>query len=148
MDLVTPGAWQTTDATADPWAEHRPDPVGCDEDQGLVAEDGGFEVDTGLCAYASLRQPSLIGVQAGESLDLVVYHNLLWSEETDAEAHLVVALGDEVLVEEHIPIPAEAEVAQYDLVAAQDHVEGEDVWFHLHNHGANTWIFVHLQEAR
>ena len=48
-------------------------------------------------------------------------------------------IGDEVLFEQHPEIPGEAELWDHEKELDLDHEAGDQVLFHLHNHGTNSW---------
>lgn len=146
FDLVDPYAWVALGAEDDPFASHRPETVEC-EPEALSVDLGLFEVDTGACDYLSASQPSLAAVAAGDRLGVLMYHDSLtfW---TEAEAHVALALGDDVVWEASIAIPASSEVYSVELEAPADAPAGTPVTFHLHNHGSNTWNLGHFRVTR
>lgn len=106
---------------------------------GYGVEDSYFEVDTGLCEYATFSQPLLHDVAEGDDIELVFWYLDLWSEDELAEAHILIAIGESSLVDERIPIPSDADVRPVTLPAPRAMEAGEPVYFHLHNHGYNSW---------
>ena len=141
--LITENDWSELPAEDDPFPSHRPDPVQCDPD-GWHPEDGVLEIETNLCNYASLTQPSLASVEAGDTLDLLVYHSALAAPEP-AEAHISILLGADVIWEANIPIPSISEIYSSTLTAPSAAPAGTPVVIHLHNHGGNAWKVAHLK---
>lgn len=134
--MVRTDAWILTDAGDDPFPD-RPDTVDCSE-LGLQVEGAAFEVSTVDCPYATLRQPLLVDVPAGTEIEIVLWHLDLWAEEA-AMGHIAVGHDDGVLYEAQVEIPAGAEVYPITASAEWDMVAGEWMYFHVHNHGYNSW---------
>ena len=146
LDLTDPHLWTQLSAEEDPFGDHRPVEVSCDEEDGLTVESGLLEIDTTFCNYASLVQPSLTTVDLGEVLEVLVYHGSLTSSE-EAEAHVALMLGEQVVWEQQIGIPSGSGVYSVEVDAALSAPAGTSVVFHLHNHGANSWNLGHFRRA-
>lgn len=143
--LLDAEAWTSVPARADPLAAHRPQPVIC----GIAPwrpEGGGIEVDTQGCNYVSVRQPLLVHVARGDLLRLTAWWDRLASE-SPAAGHIAVLIGDEIVWEEHVAIPGEADIRDLEFESPVDAEPGTPVVFHLHNHGYNTWRLQSLQVA-
>ncbi len=147
LDLVDPELWTQLDADEDPFADHRPDEVICDEDEGLTVETGLFEVDTTFCNYASVAQPTLADVAVDDEIQVLVYHGALSSSD-EGEAHVALMLGDQLVWEQLIAIPSGSGVYSTDVGAAFEAPVGTRAVFHLHNHGNNTWNLGHFRRER
>jgi len=146
VDLVVPEDWVESSAEADPFLDHRPAEVDCDP-SGFHPEDGIFEIETELCAYASLVQGSRSDIAPGDTLSLLVFHSALAAPEP-ATAHAAIVLDGRVLWEEEIPIPAATEIYATEVTAARAVPQGSPIVFHVHNHGANSWKLGHLRRLR
>jgi len=146
-DLTLPEDWAALPEASDPFPDHRPESVDCDE-AGWHEEDGVLEVETNLCNYASLVQLSQADVLPGDGIELLVYHSALSSVDEPAEAHFAVLLDGTVLWEETIPIPSASEIYTPDLQATAAVVQGTPIVVHLHNHGGNAWKLGHLRRVR
>jgi hypothetical protein len=109
----------------------------------LLATEPVFSVDTGGCRYLTARQPTLRAVAAGETLVLRVWHFALNAGES-AMAHVAVRVGDAVLLDTTVAIPSAGGLLRVEQVAPDPVPEGTAVYFHLHNHGDNSWSFVEL----
>jgi hypothetical protein len=110
-------------------------------------EDGALDVQTGFCAYLAISQPSLASVAVGEQLDIVLWHANLG--EGDGEpAHVAVLLGETVVWEALVEMPADAAVFHETLASPVALAEGEAVGLHLHNHGFNAWTLLSLEVTR
>lgn len=149
IPLARVDAWTyVADVDADVFGAERPAGIECDTVEGLglenVGVDPAFEIKTGVCNYATVQQPSLGAVAAGDTLDVRVWHWELLNEEV-AQGHMAIALDGEVIWERFIDIPASANLIEEELVAERDYPEGVDVQFHVHNHGINSYDFLGLQ---
>ena len=146
VPLIVAAAWAPTDAAADPLPEHRPAVVDCPA-AAWGEELGGIEVDTTLCNYLSVEQPLRAPVRQGETLQMLAWHQSLTAP-VAATAHLALLIEGVLLWERTLSLPAEAAAYDERFPAAADHPAGARVTFHVHNHGANTYNFNHLQVLR
>jgi hypothetical protein len=144
--LIAATDWTGQDASADTLAAHRPDDVECPAGS-WYEEDGALEVETGYCNYLSLVQPSRAAVRSGDRLRLVLWHGDLAFEEP-ATAHVAISLGGELVWEEQVNIPVEAEIFDARVPMNFDAPAGTPVEFHLHNHGYNSWTLLRLEVER
>jgi hypothetical protein len=144
--LVDVDAWAVQATAADSLAEHRPDDLQC-PDNSWYNEDGALEVETGYCNYLSLAQPSLVSVEAGDTLHLVLWHGDLVFEQP-ATAHVAVSIDGKLVWENGVNIPAEANLFDARISLPFDAPAGSKVEYHLHNHGYNTWTLLQLEVER
>lgn len=149
LPLVTGEAWQPASAADDPLGHERPASVECP----LAAwgpELGGLEIQTGTCNYFFATQPSLAAIEAGDAIDVVVFHDRL-DAALPAEGHVAILLGDgsagEVLWESHVEIPTDANVLEARIVSERAWPAGATVGLHLHNHGYNAWTVLSVELA-
>jgi hypothetical protein len=133
------------DAAADPFGAERPAGATCDEQMGLVLEEftRAFEVKTDLCNYATVQQPSLADIRAGDTIEARMFHFELASDEA-AQGHLALAVDGEVVWETFVDIPSDADSVNADIVAERDWPAGTPLHFHVHNHGVNSYNLVSL----
>ena len=101
-------------------------------------EPQGLEVSTATCNYGMFSQPALVDIAAGARLTASVYHFDLVAEEP-ATAHVALLIDEQVVWEQDIAIPGKANAFMIDLPAPKAWPKGTPVYFHLHNHGQNTW---------
>ena len=99
-----------------------------------------FEVETNNCDYVTVVQPSLVDVEVGDELNFRLWHNSLVGAE--GESHIAVRLGGQIVWDVLIPIPGEAELVMETLESEVDAPAGSEAYFHLHNHGSNTYNFI------
>ncbi len=141
VSVIDHDAWTQLETVEDPLADHRPAMVECGI-AGWYVENDALEVDTNLCNYLAVGQPSLAVISKGRRVRLGFYHFDLRAPE-EAIAHLAVLVHGEVLWEQEIAIPGDAMVYELEFESPMDAAVGDAVVFHLHNHGQNTWA---LQE--
>lgn len=99
-----------------------------------------FEVETNNCDYVTVSQTTLAAVEEGDELTFRLWHNALVG--ADGESHVAVWLGGQVVWDVRIPIPGEAELVMQTLFSEVDAPAGSVAFFHLHNHGSNTYNFI------
>jgi hypothetical protein len=138
VSLVDPMAWAPVPAPYDPLAGHRPADVQCPPG-GWLFEPQGFEVNTLQCNYAMFSAPSQVAVLPGRRVVATLYHFDLVASEP-ASAHVALLLGAEILWEKDIAIPGKANAFSIDVVSDTTVPPGTPLYFHLHNHGQNTWV--------
>ena len=145
QSLIDHEAWQEVAIEDDPLSEHRPELVTC-PGAAWGIEDATLEVDTGLCNYLSLSQPSLGQVHSGEPISLVAWHAQLWDAEA-AEAHIAVLFDGTMAWQTTVPIPSDPGVFDLEFAAPVDLAVDAPIQLHLHNHGSNTWNFLELSQT-
>jgi hypothetical protein len=140
--LIDHEQWQILEAAADPLADHRPDLIECGL-AGWYLETSKLEVDTNFCNYLGVAQPSLVAVEQGQTVQVIFYHFDLVAPEP-ALAHVAIWLDGQVLWEQEIAIPGDANVFVEEFASPITAELGSQVVFHLHNHGQNTWVLQDL----
>jgi hypothetical protein len=130
-------------AEDDPLASHRPAEVQCPEGA-YFSEDGALEVQTGYCNYAALSAPLPSELHPGDELRIVLLHDLLVFDEA-AQGHVALLVGDEVVWEKVVAIPAEATVFDERVTVSKAAAAGTPWMLHLHNHGYNAWKLLELE---
>jgi len=146
ISLVDVDAWNEQDADQDSLADHRPSALECPSNS-WYNEDGALEAETGYCNYLSLSQPSLAAVKAGDSLHVVLWHGDLVFE-APAVAHVAVTVDGNIVWEDSVDIPAEAEIYDLRIPIGFEAPAGSKVEYHLHNHGFNSWTLLALEVER
>lgn len=140
VSLVDMEAWVVGDEDDDPFADEQPERIECPTATWGI-EWGRLEVQTGACNYFHVVQPSLARIDAGDSIEIVAFHDRLDAAEPSS-GHLALWVDDEVIWERTVPIPAEATVIEERVTADEDWPAGAMVGLHLHNHGYNAWTVV------
>ena len=142
--LVDHGLWQLVqDPAADPFAERgRPTVHSCESGSYFEAIPGWFELELARCRdrYASVHQPSLNQVQAGDTIEFTFAHLLLRPVTLDTtEAYVALAINQTVVWERVIPIQVAARTYEEQFTLPMDAPAGSDVVFHIDNHGENSY---------
>jgi hypothetical protein len=101
-------------------------------------ESGGLEISTIDCNSATLVQPLERDLAVGSQLSVLVWWATLASD-APARAELELRIGETTLWTLGVDIPGEADVADPIIVIDREFLSGAPVYFHLHNHGYNTW---------
>lgn len=145
LPLVSSTRWQVLGPEADPF-DDRPALVQCDAASyapELLAAEPVFGVDTGGCSYITVSQPSLAAAAEGTAFRARIWHFALEAQEP-ATAHVSVRAGDLTLVDRRVPIPGPGALILVEGLLTAPIAAGTPIYFHLHNHGANSWAFVEL----
>ncbi|MDB4974017.1 MAG: hypothetical protein JWN48_2358, partial [Myxococcaceae bacterium] len=80
---------------------------------------------------------------AGETLKVRLWHFELSAPEP-ATAHVAVLVDGLAILDETVPIPAAGGLLIKELRVPRPIPAGAPVYFHLHNHGANSWALVEV----
>jgi len=143
--LIEPDSWELLSADEDPFPDRLPDancPDGTHMPE-LLSGEPVFSVDTGLCSYLTARQPALRDVAKGETLVARVWHFALDANES-VEAHVALRIADTTLLDQTVPIPSAGGLIAVEVTANSAFAAGTPIFFHLHNHGNNSWSLVEL----
>ncbi|MCC6622901.1 MAG: hypothetical protein IT385_16700 [Deltaproteobacteria bacterium] len=146
FELVHASLWEVVGAADDPWAALRPSDLACPADAAQAEDFAGrltWGVDTTSCGHSTARQPLLEDACAGETLFVWVWREALTGPE-GATSTLAVQLGDERVIERVTPIPAPPELLAITATFGGDHQAGEPIWFHVRNHGANSYQVIEV----
>lgn len=136
--LAAPDAWQVVAPADDPWPGGTDMPA-CPERAGRV-EEGFFEIDLKQCPWVTARATSLSSVPEGHPIGFLVFHGaLVADDETDAEATLALVVGTEIAWEQHVPIPSPDDFYEVEVPNPVRLREGDPMFFHVHNHGTNSY---------
>lgn len=148
FDLVDPDLWRPIPLPSDPVPPARE--VRCDP-RGFGAEQLGpayvFSVDTGDCDHLTVRQVTRAAIYAGDTVRLALWHFELTAP-APATGVAQVNLDGALVFDEQVPIPRPAALRESSYVATASVPAGAPVWFHVHNHGANSWSLVELTTER
>lgn len=144
VSLVDHDDWVAVDPADDPF-DDRPDTIDCVATAWgyeFIGEDA-LEVRTNTCDYLTVAQPSLAGGSAGDEMHIRLWHHQLTNFEA-AESHIAVSVGGELMWEVRHAIPGDSGMDAPYFDSPIDFEVGDEVLFHLHNHGSNTWNFIEL----
>ncbi len=137
IPLVDVTLWRLVPDAEDPFLAQRPVGLVCDE-TGIVTEAGTLEIRTELCDWPTLEQPLLVDVAAADTLEVIFFFGPLIAPEPGA-ALVEMRLGGQVLWQKTFAIPSTGGFVIQNITPPRAFTAGEQVLFHLHNHGANTW---------
>lgn len=122
---------------------HRPESVDCNDLTGWYVEDGVLEVNTAECDYLALVEPAAAPAHAGEILKTRLSFFDLTAPEASS-AHIALMVETDIIWEQIIPIPTNAQVLELAVELDRNIQEGDLMGIHLHNHGQNTWNLTPL----
>jgi len=106
-----------------------------------------LEVDTGACNWVTLSAPARYAVDVGQLVRLRVSHYDL-DAAAPTTAELRVRFGDCDAWSKSIEIPSPASVDEEELASPCALAEGAAAFFHVHNHGQNTYQLQALEVLR
>lgn len=151
VQLVAHVDWEVAPLDEDPFAAYAPAVTeACPVDARLIEDFSGtlsYSVRTSDCSYTTVRQPSLVDVCAGDTLYVWLWHFALTAPE-GATAHLAVQIGGDLVWEQAVPIPSESGLFTDRVPLAADYPAGTPVYFHVRNHGANSYNLLELSLDR
>lgn len=105
-----------------------------------------FDVWTQQCAWVTVWQASMVELGRRDRLHITLFHDLM-SGPSDVDAHLGLALGEEIVWQETVPIPSDAAFVLADLELKQRFEAGTPVLFHVDNHGSNSYHLIEVGVA-
>ena len=146
VDLVRGEAWSLAPPSDDPYQERRGEREVCRASD-FGEEYSGVEISTVYCDYMTVTQPLLTDISAGDRLEVIVWHSPLLSDAPSSGA-LAITLGAAELWSTPLTIPADARSWTLTLSAPIDLVAGDPVYFHVRNHGANTYTLLSIRLGR
>ncbi len=146
--LVDNDVWVQVPPSEDPWAclVHEATDVCEPGEFGPYPEADGvwFDVETVACNWFTGRQTTLADVPAGALVIVRIWHFQITYGEGDFT--LALAIGDQArpLWDVARPVPSTA-----GLIYERFHVPyaipaGTPIWYHLSNHGANSWGLIEI----
>ncbi|MCB9734063.1 MAG: hypothetical protein H6745_15810 [Deltaproteobacteria bacterium] len=151
VQLVAHEDWEVAPLEADPFAEFAPAVTQeCPVDARLLEDFSGtlsYSVRTLDCGYTTVEQPSLVDTCAGDTLYVWIWHFALTAPE-NATAHLAVQIGDDRVWEKAIPIPSDSGLFTDRVPLTKDYPAGTPVYFHVRNHGSNSYNLLELSLER
>lgn len=145
LNLVLPELWTLLDASTDPF-DDRPAVVDClaaSVAPEILSAERVLGVETAFCNYLTAVQPTVREIAPGEIIKVRLWHFELSAPEP-AEAHAVLAIDGVEVLNERIPIPQPGGLIVKQARAERAVPTGAPVFFHLHNHGGNSWALVEV----
>jgi len=145
--LVNLVDWSATESDRDPFLEFWSDQTRCTEsDHGSETLAGveAYSLDTGTCNWLTIEQSSLSTVRVGDRVHAKVWHFALSAPEPSF-ARIGLATAEGILVQVLEPIPQPGGLIELDFLAQKSIAEGTPIYFHISNHGANSWHLLEIQ---
>ncbi len=135
--LLAHDDWAYLPPEADPFYDHPADAEPCPS-VAYVAENGFIELETDYCAVATFSQETRADLVAGSRVRFVAWNLDLWAPEP-YEALRFLQFGETQVWAVTTPVPGNEDVTEVVLDITEDFPAGTPVWFHLENHGINSW---------
>lgn len=144
--LTHNAAWVLESSVTDPYPL-REGGVRCDDSAVVVEEiDQGLWLDivTDSCDHASLQQTTLDELGPGDVLLVWIWHYAMEHEGGEFHAQVSIGAPGQVAWETQLPVPAVSGLIYDEVVVSDGWPAGSPIWFHLSNHGANTWSLIEV----
>lgn len=135
--LVARGEWSAVARDEDPFItdlDAAPECAG----PGFRIEERWLEIDTAECNWVTLTAPTHFAIQRGERLRVSVSHFDL-NAPAVAEGVAELTFGECTAWSKLVSIPSAAAVYTETFASPCEVAARGHVYFHLHNHGQNTW---------
>ena len=145
--LVNVFGWSVVELEHDPFYELWSNNVRYRENEHgveLLADVWVYSVQTGNCNWLTVQQPSRNLVRAGDLVRAEIWHFALTAPEA-ASAWVGLASADGILVKIREPIPQAARLIELEFTAQRDITEDTPIYFHVSNHGANSWHLLNIE---
>ena len=145
-ELVDNRYWVQVSGADDPWdGTKQAEADVCTElelDVEELADDIWYDITTKVCGYVTVHQTLQYDVPKGATLTLRIWHFKMSSWE--GTFHLAYQIGFDPSPEWEMKkeVPSESGLIYEQWPASRDFKAGEDVYFHLSNHGENTWSLI------
>ena len=144
--LVDHHRWTAVPEARSPFSVD-PEQTLCESDDNVRYEELGgeatFAVKTVGCDYATVSQPSLSLVKAGENIAIRVWNFSLTSPH-GGTASLAIHFGTHVVWHTELPIPSPGGLHPLNWVAPTDIPKDTPIIFHVSNHGQNEYNFIEM----
>jgi hypothetical protein len=143
--LLVPWRWSPVEAAEDPF-DDRPPLVSCATSavmEETLGEEEALGVDTSGCNYLTAMQPTEREVAANELITVRVWHFALTAPEP-AEAHVALVVDGIQVLDERVAIPQPGGLIKKQTRVSRAIPAGATAYFHLHNHGENSWALVEV----
>ncbi|MCB9638110.1 MAG: hypothetical protein H6727_04285 [Myxococcales bacterium] len=149
--LIDAKAWTLTPTSEDPYTSRRPDKVTCPPEVGygfeLFNEEPSFQVITGECNYITVQQTLRRSLRKDDQLHLRLWYFSLSSFDA-TEAFASIRIGEHEIWSKTLPLPARSNLEYPTLPIPQDIPASTQIFFHVDNHGANSWHLLELSISR
>jgi hypothetical protein len=143
--LVDHFRWIPLGSEEDPFDDRSADST-CALDGVTVAPLAGelsYDVETGSCSYITATQLSQQPVEVGDLVKVRLWHFDLTAAEP-GEGHAVVEIDGQRVLDARVAIPSPGGLVRAELRIDRAIPAGAPIYFHLHNHGQNSWALVEV----
>jgi hypothetical protein len=137
LPLTAAESWAIAPLEGDPFSEYMDGRVRCSP-FALRREANWLEVSTVECNYASLLHQLSEDVPAGS----IIRGQVAWATLASlapAVGTLAFATSDGVLWSRDVDIPGQADIVEVEFAFSHPAPAGTGLYFHVRNHGYNTW---------
>lgn len=144
--LVRHPSWELVPESDDIFLPLRPDDWFCDPSAfrfEILSGQPSVEIKSELCNYLTIRQPIREPVRQGDELYISLWHFQL-TIPSGALVYMAVSANGCVLWEEQRRIPTTAALLEARFPAPFPMADGTPVYFHVQNHGANTYHLLEI----
>jgi len=145
QELSRADGWGLDAAGDDPFVD-RPDFVQCEIGWDVVT--GGFEVDTSVCTYAAFVQPTLVAIEAGDTLEFRMQHGALDGDGQHGPGHVGIAFGEEIAWDVELSIPTAAGEVGGTWTTDRSMEVGTPMHLHVHDPEGITYRMLALTVTR
>lgn len=148
VELVDNRYWVQVTDSDDPWdamkSEEAESCTDLDLDTEELSDGVWFDITTKVCAYVTVHQTLQHDVPKGALMTLRIWHFKMSSWE--GTFHLAYQIGFDEAPEWELDkeVPSESGLIYEQWEASRDFKQGDDIYFHLSNHGENTWSLIEL----
>ena len=146
--LVDNALWTLVPLESDPWAnssDEDTDP--CEElDVGVETLPDGiwFDIITKNCNYATVSQPLLIDVPAGAEMTVRIWHFAITTTSGTYTLAFQVGEQDNLLWSSTKDVPTDSGLIYATFRTEKALSAGDTLYYHISNHGDNSWSLVEL----
>jgi hypothetical protein len=146
--LVDHSLWTVASPADDPFDDvEEPECLASSFSAEEVGGEPAFSVETARCNALTVVQSLRLDLVADEPIRLRFWHARLASRD-GGTAHAAVRIGGSTIWEERFPIPSDSGLTDVTLHAPEALPAGTPIYFHLHNHGANSYSLIELSAGR
>jgi len=143
QELIDNEMWEFVRAEDDPFEDFRESDSTCNP-LGVMVEAGVLEVQTDVCDFVTVTQAAKVKARKGHLLDILAYHSALFSD-PESTGYIAIQIGGSIVWEQSVSIPGDADVYANTMAVFPDINVGTPIYFHVHNHGANSWKLAHIR---
>ena len=149
--LIDHMLWRSVPYEEDPFEQSDGDVTRCEFVDAIITEDLGGEstlaIRTDACNRATVVQPSISPVSAGENVAIRVW-NWRLARPQGALAHIEIRFGIHSVLAVEREIPSPSALHPLNWRAPEALPAGTPIYFHIRNHGQNEYNFVEMSAGR